>query len=116
MTDVLKEKIIIRAIKCYKNREEWEDEYVQEQYSDAIEYMMEYFDKYFPSASSNSSMDNIPTGARIKKIQQGGRAIEYDYGNSSTETSTAAATVLNAMIEKDVILSALLGLPLMRCM
>ena len=32
MTDILKEKIIIRAIKVYKNREEWADEYVQENY------------------------------------------------------------------------------------
>ena len=45
MTDILKEKIIIRAIKIYKNREEWTDDYVQENYSDAIEYMKEYFDK-----------------------------------------------------------------------
>ena len=27
MTDILKEKIIIRAIKVYKNREEWTDDY-----------------------------------------------------------------------------------------
>ena len=45
MTDILKEKIIIRAIKVYKNREEWADEYVIGNYSDAIEYMKEYFDK-----------------------------------------------------------------------
>ena len=32
MTDILKEKIIIRAIKVYKNRQEWTDDYVQENY------------------------------------------------------------------------------------
>ena len=37
MTDILKEKIIIRAIKIYKNREEWTDIYVEQNYSDAIE-------------------------------------------------------------------------------
>ena len=114
MTDILKEKIIIRAIKIYKNREEWTDEYVQENYSDAIEYMKEYFDKLFPTASGSGAGSTTPDDARIKKIQQGERTIEYEYGNSNTTEVTK--TGLNKRIEADTILSSLLGHPLMRCM
>ena len=114
MTDILKEKIIIRAIKIYKNREEWTDDYVQENYSDAIEYMKEYFDKLFPTASGSGAGSTTPDDARIKKIQQGERTIEYEYGNSNTTESTK--TGLNKRIESDMILSSLLGRPLMRCM
>ena len=114
MTDILKEKIIIRAIKVYKNREEWTDEYVQGNYSDAIEYMKEYFDKLFPTASGSGAGSTAPDDARIKKIQQGERTIEYEYGNSNTTESTK--TGLNKRIEADTILSSLLGHPLMRCM
>ena len=77
MTDILKEKIIIRAIKVYKNREEWADDYVQENYQDAI---------------------------------------EYEYGNGSSNTTESTKTGLNKRIESDMILSSLLGRPLMRCM
>ena len=70
MTDILKEKIIIRSIKVYKNREEWADEYVQENYQDAIEYMKEYFDKLFPTATGSGAGSTTPDGAKIKKIQQ----------------------------------------------
>ena len=114
MTNTLKEKIIIRSIKVYKNREEWTDDYVQENYSDAIEYMEEYFDKLFPTASGSGAGSTTPDDARIKKIQQGERTIEYEYGNSSTTESVK--TGLNKRIEADTILSSLLGRPLMRCM
>ena len=114
MTDILKEKIIIRAIKVYKNREEWVDEYVQDNYQDAIEYMKEYFDKLFPTATGSGAGSTTPDGAKIKKIQQGERVIEYEYGNSKTEESVK--TGLNKRIESDMILSSLLGHPLMRCM
>ena len=114
MTDILKETIIIRAIKVYKNREEWTDDYVQENYADAIEYMKEYFDKLFPTASGSGAGSTTPDDARIKKIQQGERTIEYEYGNSNTTESTK--TGLIKRIEADMILSSLLGHPLMRCM
>ena len=114
MTDILKEKIIIRAIKVYKNREEWADDYVQENYSDAIEYMKEYFDKLFPTATGSGAGSTTPDGAKIKKIQQGERTIEYEYGSSNTTESTK--TGLIKRIEADMILSSLLGHPLMRCM
>ena len=115
MTDILKEKIIIRAIKIYKNREEWTDDYVQENYSDAIEYMKEYFDKLFPTASGSGAGSTTPDGARIKRMNQGSRSIEYEYGSSSN-TTESAKTGLNKRIEADMILSSLLGRPLMRCM
>ena len=114
MTDILKEKIIIRAIKIYKNREEWADIYVEQNYADAIEYMKEYFDKLFPTASGSGAGSTTPDDARIKKIQQGERTIEYEYGNSNTTESTK--TGLIKRIESDMILSSLLGHPLMRCM
>ena len=114
MTDILKEKIIIRAIKIYKNREEWTDIYVEQNYSDAIEYMKEYFDKLFPTASGSGAGSTTPDDARIKKIQQGERTIEYEYGNGNTTESTK--TGLIKRIESDMILSSLLGHPLMRCM
>ena len=114
MTDNLKEKIILRSIKVYKNREEWADDYVQDNYSDAIEYMKEYFDKLFPTASGSGAGSTTPDDARIKKIQQGERTIEYEYGNNNTTESVK--TGLNKRIESDVILSSLLGRPLMRCM
>ena len=114
MTDILKEKIIIRAIKIYKNREEWTDIYVEQNYSDAIEYMKEYFDKLFPTATGSGAGSTTPDDARIKKIQQGERVIEYEYGNNNTTESVK--TGLNKRIEADAILSSLLGHPLMRCM
>ena len=116
MTDILKEKIIIRAIKIYKNREEWTDIYVEQNYSDAIEYMKEYFDKLFPTASGSGAGSTTPDDARIKKIQQGERTIEYEYGNSNSNTTENTKTGLNKRIESDMILSSLLGHPLMRCM
>ena len=118
MTDIIKGKIIVQAIKSYKNREEWTDIYVENNYPEAIEYMFKNFDKYFGdnnSSSSNSSIEAgsmLPQGARIKKLDQGERSIEYEYGNSNY-TSTNS---LKNIIKSDIVLSALLGLPLIRCM
>ena len=118
MTDILKGKIIVEAIKSYKNRQEWTDIYVENNYAEAIEYMFKNFDKIFGDSSSSSSSSSeagsiVPQGARIKRIDQGDRSIEYEYGNSSNYTSTG---MLNAIIKSDLVLSSLLGLPLMRCM
>ena len=87
---------------------------MEQNYSDAIEYMKEYFDKLFPTVSGSGAGSTTPDDARIKKIQQGERTIEYEYGNSNTTESTK--TGLNKRIESDMILSSLLGHPLMRCM
>lgn len=115
MTDILKGKIIVKAIKAYKNREEWTDIYVEQNYAEAIEYMFKNFDKYFSDSSSGGSGSSeagsiVPQGARIKRMDQGDRSIEYEYSNY---TSTG---MLNAIIKSDLVLSALLGHPLMRCM
>ena len=116
MTDIIKGKIIVQAIKSYKNREEWTDIYVENNYPEAIEYMFKNFDKYFGDSSSSSSNISseagsmLPQGARIKKLDQGERSIEYEY-NSYTSTNS-----LNALIKSDLVLSSLLGLPLIRCM
>ena len=116
MTDILKEKIIIRSIKIYKNREEWTDIYVEQNYADAIEYMKEYFDKLFPTASGSGAGSTTPDDARIKKIQQGERTIEYEYGSGNSNATESTKAGLNKRIESDMILSSLLGHPLMRCM
>ena len=115
MTDIIKGKIIVQAIKSYKNRQEWTDIYVENNYAEAIEYMFKNFDKYFGHSSSSSNISSeagsiLPQGARIKKLDQGERSIEYEY-NSYTSTNN-----LNAIIKSDFVLSALLGLPLIRCM
>ena len=115
MTDIIKGKIIVQAIKSYKNREEWTDIYVEKNYAEAIEYMFKNFDKYFSDSSSGGSGSSeagsiVPQGARIKRIDQGDRSIEYEYNNY---TSTG---MLNAIIKSDLVLSSLLGLPLIRCM
>lgn len=111
MTEELKRKIIIRAIKNYKNRPNWEDSYVEETYADAIEYMLSNFDRYF-GASGGGVSSTVPQGARIKKLEQGQRSVEYEYDSTSKTTTSG----LNALIEADVVLSALLGLPLIRVM
>ena len=114
MDDIIKGKIIVEAIKEYKNRKEWTDIYVENNYPEAIEYMFEYFDKLFPTAAGSGAGSTTPDDARIKKIQQGERTIEYEYGSSNTTESTKSG--LNKRIESDMILSSLLGRPLMRCM
>lgn len=107
MTDALKEKIIIRFIKNYKNRTGWSDEYVKENYSDAIEYMIEKFESMFNYSDSTSSNSNsaLPNN-NIKKITQGPRTHEY-YQNNSTLTDNSFNNVVNS----DPILLALLGRP-----
>ena len=115
MTDIIKGKIIVEAIKEYKNRKEWTDIYVENNYPEAIEYMFANFDKYFGDISSSSGEGSTtPDDARIKKIQQGERTIEYEYGSSNKTESTK--TGLNKRIESDMILSSLLGLPLIKVM
>ena len=114
MTDIIKGKIIIQAIKSYKNREEWTDMYVEQNYPEAIEYMFEYFDKLFPTVAGSGAGSTTPDDARIKKIQQGERTIEYEYGSSNTTESVK--TGLNKRIESDMILSSLLGHPLIKVM
>ena len=116
MTDIIKGKIIVEAIKEYKNRKEWTDIYVENNYPEAIEYMFEYFDKLFPTAAGSGAGSTTPDDARIKKIQQGERTIEYEYGSGSSNTTESTKTGLNKRIESDMILSSLLGHPLMRCM
>ena len=116
MDDIIKGKIIVQAIKSYKNREEWTDIYVENNYPEAIEYMFKNFDKYFGDSSSSSSNISseagsmLPQGARIKKLDQGERSIEYEYNNYTSTNS------LNSIIKSDLVLSSLLGLPLIRCM
>ena len=117
MDDIIKGKIIVQAIKSYKNRQEWTDIYVENNYPEAIEYMFKNFDKYFgdnnSSSSSNISSEAgsmLPQGARIKKLDQGERSIEYEYSNYTSTNS------LNSIIKSDLVLSSLLGLPLIRCM
>ena len=114
MTDIIKGKIIVEAIKAYKNRPNWTDMYVEQNYPEAIEYMFEYFDKLFPTASGSGAGSTTPDDARIKKIQQGERTIEYEYGSSNTTESTK--TGLIKRIESDTILSSILGHPSMRSM
>ena len=80
MTDILKEKIIIRAIKIYKNREEWTDEYVQGNYADAIEYMKEYFDKLFPRKFFISlSFSNLLSSLPYPQYASSRRIIEFSF-------------------------------------
>lgn len=113
MTDIIKGKIIVEAIKSYKNREEWTDIYVENNYPEAIEYMFKNFDKYFGDSSSSSEAGSmLPQGARIKKLDQGERSIEYEYGYSNY----ASTNSLKDIIKSDVVLSALLGLPLIKVM
>ena len=103
--DIIKGKIIVQAIKSYKNREEWTDIYVENNYPEAIEYMFKNFDKYFGDNSSSSNISSeagsmLPQGARIKRMDQGNRSIEYEYNNY---TSTG---MLNAIIKSDLVLSS----------
>ena len=95
MTDIIKGKIIVQAIKSYKNREEWTDIYVENNYPEAIEYMFKNFDKYFGDSSSNGDSSEagsiVPQGARIKKLDQGDRSDEENSsgGNSGMEAKIA---------------------------
>lgn len=89
MDEEVKKSIIIQMIKSYKNRQEWTDEYVEEVYKGAIDYMMDNFDKLY---------DNVKNGS-ISSIKQGERSITYNDKN---------------IIENDFILLSMLGKPLLR--
>lgn len=90
MSDELKEKIILRIIKDYKNRLEWADEYVRNNYAEAIEYIKENFDRF----------NKLSIDGAISSKTQGDRSVSYkDISN---------------IIQSDFILSSLVGLPLLR--
>ena len=112
-----KKDIIILAIKSYKNRPNWTDDYVECKYKIAIDYMLDNYDRLFnfnKDSSSNSSSDtyeNINTannGARVTKIKQGEREVNYSY---SLETIQIADS-FKSIIANDGMLVMLLGKPL----
>ena len=112
-----KKDIVILAIKSYKNRPNWTDDYVEYKYKIAIDYMLDNYDRLFnfnKDSSSNSSSDtyeNINTannGARVTKIKQGEREDNYSY---SLETIQIADS-FKSIIANDGMLVMLLGKPL----
>ena len=112
-----KKDIVILAIKSYKNRPNWTDDYVEYKYKIAIDYMLDNYDRLFnfnKDSSSNSSSDayeNINTannGARVTKIKQGEREVNYSY---SLETIQIADS-FKSIIANDGMLVMLLGKPL----
>ena len=113
-----KKDIVIFAIKSYKNRPNWTDDYVEYKYKIAIDYMLDNYDRLFnfnKDSSSNSSSDtyeNINTtannGARVTKIKQGEREVNYSY---SLETIQIADS-FKSIIANDGMLVMLLGKPL----
>ena len=112
-----KKDIVILAIKSYKNRPNWTDDYVECKYKIAIDYMLDNYDRLFnfnKDSSSNSSSDtyeNINTannGARVTKIKQGEREVNYSY---SLETIQIADS-FKSIIANDGMLVMLLGKPL----
>ena len=112
-----KKDIAILAIKSYKNRPNWTDDYVECKYKIAIDYMLDNYDRLFnfnKDSSSNSSSDaheNINTannGARVTKIKQGEREVNYSY---SLETIQIADS-FKSIIANDGMLVMLLGKPL----
>lgn len=112
-----KKDIVILAIKSYKNRPNWTDDYVEDKYKIAIDYMLDNYDRLFnfnKDSSSNSSSDtyeNINTannGARVTKIKQGEREVNYSY---SLETIQIADS-FKSIIANDGMLVMLLGKPL----
>ena len=90
MSEDLKKNIILQMIKAYKNRLEWADEYIEENYSNAIEYMMKNFDRFYKLSKDGA----------ISSIKQGDRSVTYRDVD---------------VIHSDHILVSLLGKPLMRC-
>lgn len=92
MNDELKEKIILEIIKNYKNRSEWTDDYIKEKYSVAIEYMTLNFNRIY----------KISLDGSISSKTQGQRSVTYKSG-------------INSIIQADLTLKTLLGLPLLRC-
>ena len=110
-----KKDIVILAIKSYKNRPNWTDDYVEEKYKIAIDYMLDNYDRLFnfnkySSVSSNTheNINTANTGARVTKIKQGEREVNYSY---SLETIQIADS-FKSIIANDGMLVMLLGKPL----
>ena len=110
-----KKDIVILAIKSYKNRPNWTDDYVEYKYKIAIDYMLDNYDRLFTfnkdsSASSNihENIDTANTGARVTRIKQGEREVSYAY---SLETIQIADS-FKSIIANDGMLVMLLGKPL----
>lgn len=112
-----KKDIVILAIKSYKNRPNWTEDYVEEKYKIAIDYMLDNYDRLFnfnkdsSSNSSSNTYENINTannGARVTKIKQGEREVNYSY---SLETIQIADS-FKSIIANDGMLVMLLGKPL----
>lgn len=112
-----KKDIVILAIKSYKNRPNWTDDYVEDKYKIAIDYMLDNYDRLFnfnkdsSSNSSSNAYENINTannGARVTKIKQGEREVNYEY---SLETMQIADS-FKSIIANDGMLVMLLGKPL----
>ena len=110
-----KKDIVILAIKSYKNRPNWTDDYVEYKYKIAIDYMLDNYDRLFnfnkdSSASSNTheNIDTTNTGARVTRIKQGEREVSYAY---SLETVQIADS-FKSIIANDGMLVMLLGKPL----
>ena len=110
-----KKDIVILAIKSYKNRPNWTDDYVEYKYKIAIDYMLDNYDRLFNfnkdnSASSNTheNIDTASSGARVTRIKQGEREVSYEY---SLETIQIADS-FKSIIANDGMLVMLLGKPL----
>lgn len=112
-----KKDIVILAIKSYKNRPNWTDDYVEDKYKIAIDYMLDNYDRLFnfnKYSSSNSSsnihenINNTNNGARVTRIKQGEREVSYAY---SLETVQIADS-FKSIIANDGMLVMLLGKPL----
>ena len=110
-----KKDIVILAIKSYKNRPNWTDDYVEDKYKIAIDYMLDNYDRLFNfnkniSTSSNTyeNINTANTGARVTKIKQGEREVNYEY---SLETMQIADS-FKSIIANDGMLVMLLGKPL----
>ena len=110
-----KKDIVIFAIKSYKNRHNWTDDYVEYKYKIAIDYMLDNYDRLFnfnkdSSASSNTheNIDTASSGARVTRIKQGEREVSYAY---SLETVQIADS-FKSIIANDGMLVMLLGKPL----
>ena len=112
-----KKDIVILAIKSYKNRPNWTDDYVEDKYKIAIDYMLDNYDRLFnfnkdsSSSSSSNAYENVNTantGARVTKIKQGEREVNYSY---SLETIQIADS-FKSIIANDGMLVMLLGKPL----
>ena len=110
-----KKDIVILAIKSYKNRPNWTDDYVEYKYKIAIDYMLDNYDRLFnfnkdssASSNTNENIDTASSGARVTRIKQGEREVSYAY---SLETVQIADS-FKSIIANDGMLVMLLGKPL----